>query len=132
MVALAKMWNISEAEGFEAAWILARKKQPLMNMRCIHLAYYPFQICFFCHAWGIHIQKKKRHRSHLGLIAIAIFTSATDAFTLRKHCSFISEYICVNSSKKKERGRTVGVWDTLAKHSMAIQHVYFLLMQTVK
>lgn len=59
MVALAKMWNISEAEGFEAAWILARKKQPLMNMGCIHLAYYPIQICFFCHAWEIHIQKKK-------------------------------------------------------------------------
>lgn len=69
-------------------------------------------------------KKKRRDRSHLGLIAVAIFTSATDAFTLRKHCSFISEYICVNGSKKKkERGRTVGVWDTLVKHSMAIQHV---------
>ena len=29
--------------------------------------------------------------------------------------------------KKKERGRTVGVWDTLVKHSMAIQHVYFFV-----
>lgn len=48
-------------------------------------------------------KKKRRDRSHLGLIAVAIFTSATDAFTLRKHCSFISEYICVNGSKKKRK-----------------------------
>ena len=48
-------------------------------------------------------KKKERDRSHLGLIAVAIFTSATDAFTLRKHCSFISEYICVNGSKKKKK-----------------------------
>ena len=54
---------------------------------------------------GGSIFKKKRDRSHLGLIAIAIFTSATDAFTLRKRFSFISEYICVNGSEKKRKGK---------------------------
>jgi len=58
-------------------------------------------VSFVTHGGSI-FKKKKRDRSHLGLIAVAIFTSATDAFTLRKHFSFISEYICVNGSKKKK------------------------------
>ena len=62
------------------------------------------QDMFLLSRMGDPYSKKKRDRSHLGLIAIAIFTSATDAFTLRKHFSFISEYICVNGSKKKKKG----------------------------
>ena len=78
-------------------------------------------------------KKRKRDRSHLGLIAVAIFTSATDAFTLRKHCSFISEYICVNGSKKKRKGKNS--W-RVGHSSKAFNGnptcIFFLLMQTVK
>ena len=60
----------------------------------------------------------KRDGSHLGWIAVSIFISATDAFKLRKHLSFISEYACVNGSKKKRGGGTVGMGETLVKNSM--------------
>lgn len=82
-------------------------------------------------------KKKRRDRSHLGLIAVAIFTSATDAFTLRKHCSFISEYICVNGSKKKRKGKNswrVGHSSKAFNGNPTCIFVYyfFWLIQTVK
>ena len=98
-----------------------RKKQPIMSMGFInfwHLLHFK-DVSFVTHGGSIFKKKtNKRDGSHLGWIAVSIFISATDAFKLRKHLSFISEYACVNGSKKKGGGGTVGMGETLVKNSM--------------